>query len=503
MTAARPPAAPRFLPDAEFLRLKALLIRRTGHFYYDDKDDLLWERVRRRLRALGLPGVGAYLDRLADPALGEAEWTALEAEITIGETFFFRYAEQFAALRQTILPELLQRNRATRRLRIWSAGCANGAEPYSLAILLHELLGDALPDWRITILGTDLSEASLAAARDAVFSPWSLRGLPAELRELDFTADGRGWRLRPRHRAMVRFQRHNLLDLLEPGAALEMNEFDLVLCRNVLIYFHPETVPQMVRALAERLVPGGWLLLGHAEPQPGFARFLRPVSLPGTAAWRREAEDLPPLAEPAWQDAPGPVVPAPDARDSDVPGPDAAPPAWLAAPMPAVPDAMAALPSTGAPHPRRPLPRQPATPPSPPPQGLPPADGSVLDAVRRRADLGDLTGASLACREALARDPANALLNFYDAVLAHAQGRAAEAEQAFRRTLALRDDFAMAHYQLGLLLLREGRRMPGRKAIAAAARIVHALPDHAKLEEGDGMTAGELREAARLQLELR
>jgi chemotaxis protein methyltransferase CheR len=517
MTPARPPAAPRFLPDAEFLRLKALLIRRTGHFYYDDKDDLLWERVRRRLRALGLPGTGAYLDRLADPALGEAEWTALEAEITIGETFFFRYAEQFAALRQTILPELLQRNRATRRLRIWSAGCANGSEPYSLAILLHELLGDALPDWRITILGTDLNEASLAAARDAVFSPWSLRGLPAELRERDFTADGRGWRLRPRHRAMVRFQRHNLLDLLEPGAALEMNEFDLVLCRNVLIYFHPETVPRMVHALAERLVPGGWLLLGHAEPQPGFARFLRPVSLPGTAAWQREAEDLPPLPGPAWPDAPGPIVPKPDmsapdapgldAWDSYVPEPDAARPAWLAASMPAVPDAMAALPSTSAPHPRRPLPRPhtrpPVSPPQGPPPGLPPADGSVLDAVRRRADLGDLIGASLACREALARDPANALLNFYDAVLAHAQGRAAEAEQAFRRTLALRDDFAMAHYQLGLLLLREGRRLPGRKAIAAAARIVHALPDHAPLEEGDGMTAGELREAARLQLELR
>jgi len=496
MTPARPLAAPRFLPDADFLRLKALLIRRTGHFYYEDKDDLLWERVRRRLRVLGLPGAAAYLDRLQDPALGEAEWTALEAEITIGETFFFRYAEQFAALRQTILPQLLERNRATRRLRIWSAGCANGSEPYSLAILLHELLGDALPDWRITILGTDLNEASLAAAREAVFSPWSLRSLPAELRERDFTAEGRGWRLRPRHRAMVRFQRHNLLDLLEPGAALEMNEFDLILCRNVLIYFHPETVPQLVRALAERLVPGGWLLLGHAEPQPGFARFLRPVSLPGTAAWQREAEDLPVLPEPSWPQ-PEPSLPEPSASPEPSDRPSLPDPTW---PAPRAPGAEAAWPATGAPYPRRPLPRPPA---APPPQAPLPADGSLLEAVRRRADLGDLVGARLACREALAREPANALLNFYDAVLAHAQGQAAEAERAFRRTIALRDDFAMAHYQLGLLLLREGRRMPGRKAIAAAARIVHALPDHAALEEGDGMTAGELREAARLQLELR
>ncbi|MBC9210102.1 protein-glutamate methyltransferase, partial [Roseomonas aerophila] len=356
MTPARPPAAPRFLPDADFLRLKALLIRRTGHFYYEDKDDLLWERVRRRLRVLSLPGAAAYLDRLQDPALGEAEWTALEAEITIGETFFFRYAEQFAALRQTILPQLLERNRATRRLRIWSAGCANGSEPYSLAILLHELLGDALPDWRITILGTDLNEASLAAAREAVFSPWSLRSLPAELRERDFTAEGRGWRLRPRHRAMVRFQRHNLLDLLEPGAALEMNEFDLILCRNVLIYFHPETVPQLVRALAERLVPGGWLLLGHAEPQPGFARFLRPVSLPGTAAWHREAEDLPVLPEPSWPQ-PEPSLPEPSASPEPSDRPSLPDPTW---PAPRAPGAESAWPATGAPYPRRPLPRPPA-----------------------------------------------------------------------------------------------------------------------------------------------
>ncbi|MFC7551233.1 CheR family methyltransferase [Pseudoroseomonas wenyumeiae] len=168
---ALPQARPSFLPDADFLRLKALLIRRTGHFYYEDKDDLLWDRVRRRLHALNLRGAGAYLDLLQDGARGEAEWAALEAEITIGETFFFRYAEQFAALRNTILPEILARNAATRRLRIWSAGCANGSEPYSVAILLRQMLGEAIADWRITLLGTDLNEASLGSARLGTFSP--------------------------------------------------------------------------------------------------------------------------------------------------------------------------------------------------------------------------------------------------------------------------------------------------------------------------------------------
>jgi chemotaxis protein methyltransferase CheR len=125
--AARASAAP--LIDAGFPELKSRIIERTGHFYYQDKDDLLWERVRKRLRATGLPDSIQYLNLLNDAISGPVEWGKLETEITIGETFFFRYAEQFAALRDTILPELIERKSATRRLRISSAGCSTGAEP--------------------------------------------------------------------------------------------------------------------------------------------------------------------------------------------------------------------------------------------------------------------------------------------------------------------------------------------------------------------------------------
>ncbi|MDB5369594.1 MAG: protein-glutamate methyltransferase [Roseomonas sp.] len=479
-------ARPAFLPDTDFLRLKAQLIRRTGHYYYEDKDDLLWERVRRRLRALGLPGTGAYLERLADPVLGEAEWVALDAEVTIGETFFFRYAEQFAALRDTILPGLLERNRASRRLRIWSAGCANGSEPYSIAILLRRMLGEALDDWRITLIGTDLNEAALDSARHGSFSPWALRALPEQERLQDFLpdADGKGWRLRPQHRAMVSFRRHNLLALLGPDTALDMNEFDLVLCRNVLIYFHPDMVVRVVRALASRLVPGGWLLLGHAEPNPAFSEFLHPVTLPGTAAWRRAAEGLDLTLPPASAAPPQTVTSWAETPDTATP---------QAGPLPAAasltltwpaPEASAAPAPSAAPQPAAPT----------------PPVGAALEKARQRADLGDLDGASRACREGLAAEPGHALLHFYDAMVARARGLGAEAERAFRRAIALRDGFAIAHYQLGLLLLEQGRQVPGRKAIAAAARIAHGLPDNAPLEEGDGMTARDLRAAARLHL---
>ncbi|MDJ0388038.1 CheR family methyltransferase [Roseomonas sp. E05] len=472
MSHAPGPFTPAFIPDADFLRLKAMVIARTGHFYYQDKDSLLWERVRRRLRETGLPGTAAYIERLKDPVAGEAEWAALVAAITIGETFFFRYAEQFAALQGTILPELIARNGATRQLRIWSAGCASGAEPYSIAILLRRLLGEALPQWRIGLIGTDLNEAVLQVARGGLYSRWALRSLPAEEVERDFTpaADGRHWALRPHHRAMVRFERHNLLSLLDGTSPLQFNEFDLILCRNVLIYFHPEVVERLVRALAERLKEGGWLLLGHAEPNPAFAQFLDVVNLPGTAAYRRGGGALPLL--PAVPPAALPAMPPPPAAWAPLPVPPASRP-------PPVPSAAPARPGPAAPA----------------------QAAALLEEVRARADRGDLAGAEEACRAGLAAEPTHPALHYYDGLVARALGRPAAAEQAFRRALYLRGDFIMAHYQLGLLLLDEGRAASGRRALAVASRIAMSLPGGAALEEGDGMTAQELRTTVRLHLE--
>jgi len=476
MPAAQGAFTPAFIPDADFLRLKSLVIARTGHFYYQDKDALLWEQLRRRLRETGLPGPAAYLERLKDPVAGEAEWAALVAEITIGETFFFRYAEQFAALERTILPEIIARNRQERRLRIWSAGCASGAEPYSVAILLRRLLGEALPQWRVGLLGTDLNESVLRTARRGLYSRWALRSLSAGELERDFTPDagGRHWALRPQHRSLARFEQHNLLSLLDGTSPLQINEFDLILCRNVLIYFHPEVVERLVRALAERLNPGGWLLLGHAEPNPAFARFLQVVNLPGTVAYR---QGMAPLS------APPPAAPA-----FTVSGPAA----WAPLPPPSFPPDR--LPAAPVPRPATPPPEATAS-------GGTADVEALLEEARTLANRGDLVAAQAACREGLAAEPAHPALHYYDGLVARALGQPEAAERAFRRALYLRRDFVMAHYQLGLLLLDEGQRTAGCRALTVATRIAMGLPGDAALEEGDGMTAQDLRIAARLQLE--
>lgn len=452
-----------------FARLKQQVIERTGHFYYEDKDDVLWERVRKRLAAVKAPGLERYLERLSDPDLGPAEWTALEAELTIGETYFFRYPEQFEALRRTILPALFEARAESRRLRIWSAGCATGAEAYSVAILLHEMLGERLADWRISILGTDINETFLAAAREARFGRWALRSLSGEQSASWFNADGGAWRLKPQFRGMVRFERGNLLDLLGPAPPLELVDFDLILCRNVLIYFHPAKMAEVAAALVARLRPDGWLLVGHAEPNPDFARFAAAVSLPGTVAYQ----------------PPGPDAATPRPKPTAWVPPTLPPAAELVAPRPAF------------------APAAPAPPPSAEPAGA--GDRSsedLVDEVRRRADVGDFRAAELSCREALKAAPASPALHFYAGLIEQALGRLGAAEDALRRAAYLDPSFVLAHYHLGLVRIARGRREAGRRALAAAAQLAGTLTADARLAEGAGLTAGELRELARVQLEL-
>ncbi|WP_430911864.1 CheR family methyltransferase [Methylobacterium sp. sgz302541] len=462
--------------DPGYAALKAAVVARTGHHYYADKDDLLFERLARRFRACGVGDSAGYLARLSDAAAGPREWAALEAEVTIGETFFFRYAEQFAALRGTILPGLVAERAVARSLRVWSAGCSTGAEPYSVAILLNELLGEALPDWHVGILGTDISAEALATARGGLYGRWALRTMPTEERLRYFrrvparagaTRDG-GYVLRPEFARMVRFERHNLLSLVGGRGGAALGEFDLILCRNVLIYFDAATVTAIVRALGERLRPGGWLLIGHAEPNPSFATFLDAINLPGTVAYRRPESGAPVAAPPP----PLPLSPLPL---SPLPLPPSSPP-LLSPPV--------LEPAAGPPPPAAPAREEAA-----PPEGL--------AGIRALADAGDTARAWTALRAALSATPFDPALRLYEGLVAHSLGRDAEAERALRGAVYLDRDFVMAHYHLGLLLASLGRPADARRALDNAVALAETLPPDMAVPEGDGARARQVAESAR------
>ncbi|RFD20338.1 protein-glutamate O-methyltransferase CheR [Komagataeibacter melaceti] len=437
---------PGAFPPAGFRRLVNAVTMRTGLHYYVDKTDLLQQVVGARMRLHGCLTCHDYLALLSDDVRGDAEWRELESAITIGETFFFRYAEQFQALEHTILPRLIRRAEATRHLRVWSVGCSNGAEPYSIAIVLTRLLEEAgmtVADWHIEILGTDISTRALEQARRAEFSAWTLRDIPPGQRQEWFVpAGGRAWRLHERYRRMVSFSYGNILDLLRPDGG-PAGPFDLILCRNVLIYFAQAQAVGLVRAMADRLAPEGWLLQGHSEPVSDFSPFLDTVRLPGTLAF------CAPRSGPRQDVARQPVLA----------GPPAAP---RRAPVPALPPA-------------------------------PVVDSTTIATeIRRVADSGHVRRGMEMCRDYLARHPVDARIHFLFAVLAWGEGSLLQAEESFRRVIYLCRDHVMARCYLSRMLEESGGWAQARRLRQQMVDLVRRCPPDMVLPDGDGLTAGGL-----------
>jgi chemotaxis protein methyltransferase CheR len=251
-------------PMTDIQCFRRMLLDRSGLNLTEDKDYLLTSRLAPLVRDEGL----ADLDRLfavtrADP-FGRVAQKCIDALAT-HESFFFRDATPFDQLRDVLLPRLIATRRDTRRLRIWSAACSSGQEPYSLAMLLMEERSQ-MPDWRLEIVATDMSEPILERARTATYSEFEVnRGLSPTRRDRWMQPDPRGWRIAAEVRSMVSFQRHNLLDGMSG-----MGRFDLIFCRNVLIYFDQDRKASCLRQIACGLELDGALVLGSAETVVGL-----------------------------------------------------------------------------------------------------------------------------------------------------------------------------------------------------------------------------------------
>ncbi|HVT28019.1 MAG TPA: protein-glutamate O-methyltransferase CheR, partial [Lacipirellulaceae bacterium] len=288
MTTNAPPTS-AIIADACFSDLKNYIVAATGMEYYTTRPHALAEHVRSRILENGLNECREYWDFLRDDRFSDEELDRLTERLTIGETHFFRHREVFDALRDKVLPEMLDRNRATQRLRVWSAGCSTGPEAYSISILLRRELVARTRDWNISIVGTDINRLALSQAGAGRYEEWAFRGTPPELRTECFEQDGSAWRIADRFRDGVTFQYHNLARHPVPSLTHNLAAFDLIFCRNVLIYFAAEAVERIVSQLAECLVPGGWLVIGHAEHGAKCLSALEAVTSQGTTLYRKPA----------------------------------------------------------------------------------------------------------------------------------------------------------------------------------------------------------------------
>jgi chemotaxis protein methyltransferase CheR len=253
--------------DYEYLR--KLLKERSGLDLSADKQYLVESRLIPLARKAGLPGLPELVQKMktgAEPLISDV----VEA-MTTNETFFFRDKIPFDHLRETILPSLLQARASRRSMRIWCAASSTGQEPYSIAMCLKEL-GPALAGWRVEIIATDLSQGVLEKSKAGIFSQFEVqRGLPIQMLVKHFTQVGEMWQLNADIRAMVQ---HRQLNLLQDFSRL--GTFDVIFCRNVLIYFDQDTKAGIFSRLARQLESDGFLVLGAAESVVGICDAFKP-----------------------------------------------------------------------------------------------------------------------------------------------------------------------------------------------------------------------------------
>jgi len=441
--------------DPAFPRLKAMVIAATGLAYYADKDAAFAERINRRLPFGRVTTVGGYLAALEAEGPGGAEYQGLINELTVGETFFFRYIEQFDALRAVAIPECLRRNQNTRLLRIWSAGCSIGPEAYTLEILLKQHFAEQLDGWQVHIIGTDINDSFLEQARRGVYGDWAVRGLSPETLDACFDRRDRLWSVKPKYRQWTSFMPFNLVEGAIPSYPHGIGLFDIILCRNVMIYFDEVTRHRLLGDLHKALSDGGWLVVGHAEAGPQLNELFTPVSVPGATLYRKQAELLAPPAPPPPVRGWLPVEP---------PRP--------AAPVPAKP---AARPSA-APASATSSAATPASPPAPPKGAVPANDqSSPLEVCLARIEANRL-------------DPTA----HYQLGLVEEELGVGDPVAAFKRALYLDSGFVLADYHLALAYWRRGRLGPAQRHFRNARDAVAGLPDDEPVAQGGGLTVREL-----------
>jgi len=286
LTSPPPPLATLKVADEEFLQLRDFIYQQSGIYIAENRKYLIENRLRNRIRELNLKNFGEYYYYLRYDANRRVELTRLFEVVTTNETSFFRNPPQLEIFKNVVLKDVLNTLRASgqKKLCIWSAGCSTGEEPYTLAIILSEVLKAELALWDIRITANDLSEAVLATAKLGEYSEYSLRTTPKEIVDKYFTKEGPIYKIDPRLKRMITFGPINLSDRF---AVKRVERSQIVFCRNVIIYFDDEMKKQVIGAFYDNLLPGGYLLIGHSESLHNISRTFKPEHHAGTIVYRK------------------------------------------------------------------------------------------------------------------------------------------------------------------------------------------------------------------------
>src|SRR6266404_942143 len=277
------------LPDQLLSRFSELVASETGLHFPRER----WPDLERGVRSVacdvGAADGEAWLHQIFSKPLARAEIEILASALTVGETYFFREKRSFEILSERVLPPLIAARQANgRQLRIWSAGCCTGEEPFSIAIWLDRLLTEP-SQWHITILGTDINPRFLQKAAVGIFSDWSFRDAPPWLKQCYFKPIGHHrYEILPRIKQMVTFAYLNLAEDVYPSLSNNTNGMDLIFCRNVLMYFSPERARSVIKRFHRALVDCGCLFVSAIEASAELFSQFRPEHSGDAMLYRKD-----------------------------------------------------------------------------------------------------------------------------------------------------------------------------------------------------------------------
>ena len=506
MTVARPqtqdnshaaPAGQLLISDSQLSKLSEFVATQMGLHFPKERWQDLERGIASVAREFGFNDAESCIQWLISSPLTRNQIEVLASHLTVGETYFFREKKIFEILEEHIFSELIHSRAGTeKRLRIWSAGCATGEEPYSIAILLSKMIPD-IRDWNITILATDVNPHFLKKASIGAYNEWSFRDTPSWVKERYFkkTKENR-FEILPHIKKMVTFSYHNLAEDAYPSLTNNTNAMDVIFCRNVLMYFGQDSQKKVIQNLYRCLVDGGYLIVSPSETSHVLFSQFAVVNFHDAIFYKKQGAGI----QAQWPGIRGyeeiinqqlPAVPELETPEPEIEYKAEKPISEIfpsaAEPKQPIQDIYAeakALYEQGR--------YEEAEEKIGGEGGF---DAKAMELLSRvYANQGKLSEAVELCEKAIATDKLNPGSHYLLATILQEQGRVEEATASLKRALYLDQNFVLAHFALGNLTKQQGKFKESVKHFENALFLLKKYRQEDVLIESEGMTAGRLSE---------
>ena len=458
-----------------------VIAAQTGLHFPVERWDMLGRSLALAAHEFGFEHFDEFTKWLISTTLNKDQIINLSSFLTISESYFWREQPIFLALTDHILPELIKsKKNDDRTIRLWSAGCSTGEEPYSLAIALHRTIAN-LNNWNITILATDISPKALSKAKSGVYSSWSFRNCPPWLKPNYFhKLENDQYEIRPEIKKMVTFSNLNLAEAIYPSLLNNTHSMDIIFCRNVLMYFTEEWFTKISGNLLKSLHPDGWFAVASCELSAQLFPNLTSVNFPGAVVYRKGDKDfssaraIPPfdsVFEQTFSEIPKVQANALAANDYFIEDSEystivtpARSDSTLQGPLP-VPDNLDFFPDS-----------------------VP----SIM--IRHVANLGNLPEALALCNKGIVADKLALSLYFLKASILQELDQSSEAVTSLRQAIYLDPDFVMGHFVLGNIYLRKGNVKDAKRHFKNVLDLLSPFTNDEILPESEGLSVKYIRE---------